>query len=51
MDVDRLECPTCKKPMELVRVTPSILQWPELHTYQCKPCGYVETVEIKDGGK
>lgn len=42
-------CPTCTKPLAVARVIHAALGWPELRTYKCQACGYVDTWEIKDG--
>ena len=48
-EADKPNCPTCGKPLAVVRVIPAVAQWHELRTYKCNGCGYVDTVEIKDG--
>jgi hypothetical protein len=36
-------CPSCRKPMTLVRVTPRLGGLAELRTFACEPCVVVVT--------
>jgi transcription elongation factor Elf1 len=42
-------CPFCghEESMSLVRTLPGLGSMPELHSFQCKHCGQVETKEVK----
>jgi transposase-like protein len=48
MEKELPNCPSCGKPMVLVRSVPRVGGLPRLNSYQCKPCGVVFTEE--DGG-
>ena len=41
-------CPNCGQPMKLARVTPRVGGLPELHTFECRPCGVVLTDTAED---
>ncbi len=46
-------CPHCGQPMRLARTVPRLGGLPELHTFECRPCGISLTaaVERRDGGR
>jgi len=39
-------CPSCGKPMALARILPRLGGAPELRTFQCHPCGVVQTEAV-----
>jgi hypothetical protein len=39
-------CPNCGQPMMLARVTPRFGGLPELHTFECRPCGAILTESV-----
>ena len=40
-------CPSCGKAMRLARTIPKLGGLPELHTFECRPCGVSETTEAE----
>jgi len=47
MGESSLNCPKCRKPMRLARITPALAHHPELHSYECLSCREVVTVEVE----
>jgi predicted RNA-binding Zn-ribbon protein involved in translation (DUF1610 family) len=44
---ERPICPNCGKEMTLARVWPGFGGMREHRSFECKPCGTIETIEIK----
>jgi hypothetical protein len=40
-------CPHCGQPMRLVRTVPRLGGLPELHTFECRPCGICLTAAVE----
>src|SRR5665647_853658 len=38
-------CLTCGKLMTLAHIVPKVASFPELHTFRCRACGDVRTIE------
>jgi len=43
MDDEIPQCPSCRAPMQLRTLVPSIEGRPELRTFRCASCGIIKT--------